>query len=146
MQQQHENIFDVFLSLLHSLSFPHRLSLGVRSFGVLVKMFSTFLCHPFFSYVFVFHDRRPKRWRAAEENIFFLLSLFAVELNRMSVSEKQKRKKKSRRKKKKKRSWIHEHKLLWKSKFSDFTSSTTAKGELVCVCMKSNLQHVVWKI
>lgn len=29
-------------------------------------MFSTFLRHPFFSYVFVFHDRRPKTERAVE--------------------------------------------------------------------------------
>lgn len=55
-----------FRRFLFSLSLP-RLSLGA------VKMFSTFLRHPFFSYVFVFHDRRPKRWRAVWRRKFFSL-------------------------------------------------------------------------
>lgn len=46
-----------------------------RVFGCCVwKVFSTFLRHPFFSCVFVFHDRRPKRKELLNpvEDFFFL--------------------------------------------------------------------------
>jgi hypothetical protein len=55
MQQQKKNIFDNFSSLPF-FALSHAASYAVGA----VKMFSTFLRHPFFSCVFVFHDRRPK--------------------------------------------------------------------------------------
>lgn len=143
-----------FFDCFSLLPFPI-LSLWLGFFVLLafffVKMFSTFLRHPFFSYVFVFHDRRPKTERAVERApqpagqgeekklLFVLVLLFLLWIASSDVVRRRKTYGK-----------VHEEKrsLDGQKYFSDFPFDSRA-----CVCVneehfynKENLVGKSWRI
>jgi hypothetical protein len=85
-RQRFSTIF--LFSLSHAASY-------MRSSAV--KMFSTFLRHPFFSYVFVFHDRRHKakellsRCGLDRRRKFFVLVLLFLFVNSPRMCKRKKK-------------------------------------------------------